>query len=136
MVLSSLAARGRLDVLGDRHRTEHGAALEGDSDLAAQVEHGGAAEPPDVMAEQPDGAGVRSLQPDEIAQQRALARAAAAHDHHDLALQDRQAHVEQDLPRAVVAVEMLHLDDQWARWHFGDRGVRRGGLEAHFSASR
>ena len=76
------------------------------------------------------------LQPDEMAQQRALARAAAAHDHHDLALPDREAHVEQDLSRAVMGVEMLHLDGRRGRRHFGDGGVRRGGLEAHVSASR
>ena len=63
-----------------------------------------------------------TLEAEQVAQQRALARAAAAHDHHDLAAAHLEAHAVQDLSRAVVGHELAHLD------HGVVGGVAREGL--------
>ena len=59
--------------------------LEGNAHVLAQIEHLVGIHLRDV-AEQPDRAGGRLVQPEQVAQQGALAGAGAAHDHHDLAL--------------------------------------------------
>jgi hypothetical protein len=133
MVLSSslrVLAQRQFDVLADGHRVEQRPALEGDAHVLPEVEHLVGAHLRDVLAEQLDAARGRLVQAEQVAQERALARTAAAHDDHDLALRGGEVDLVEDLPRAVVGDEIADLDGVGTHLRTGDKMKRSGPDEA------
>src|SRR6185369_15282983 len=122
----SVGLEHEADVLRERERAPERAALVEDAEAARQsapLLGRGARE---VLLLVEDLALRRLEQPDQVAQQRALAAAAAAHDHEDLAARDREVEVVHDHARTVRHREVAH-DHVRA----GGRGSRRGAGHPH-----
>ena len=113
------------DVLRDGERAEERARLVDDPHLAVELLHLAHVRRRDVHAEDADAARLRLLQADQVLEQRRLAAARAAEDHHDLAAADGHADVVEDDLVAVAGGQVLDLDhDLLRRLRVG--GARRG----------
>jgi hypothetical protein len=116
---AALAALGRahaahlqreLDVLGHRHVAEQRVVLEHEADAALARRHVG-----DVAAAEQDAAVLDVGQAGEGAQQRALAAAAGAEQHEELARGDVERDVVDDGPALVALRDLFELDRHAAR---------------------
>ena len=107
---AGIEREGQGDVFGQRHRTPEGAALKEDAEAAVDRRAPGLRGLPVVFAVVEDVAARRLFQPDHGAQQSALAAAAGAHDHEDLAPLNIEANAVLNDVAAECHVEIAHHD--------------------------
>ena len=116
VVAQALALREH-QVLADAHRAPQRAGLEHHAQAAAQAPAHPLVGIVQVRALEQDAPGRRRLQPDHVAQQRALAAAAAAHDRQDLAAAHREVQTLLDDALAVRHRQALDPHDVGIRRH-------------------
>src|SRR5262249_9994967 len=105
------------NVFEDRQRTEEGAALVHDAELAQEPQPGFALGPHQVLAVDPDFPGERLVESDHDLEDGALARPRASENDEDLAASDLEVEILLDHPVAVADRDSAHLDRDRRRAH-------------------
>jgi hypothetical protein len=122
VVEPGVLAQRQANVFAHIERAEQAAVLEHHTEARTQALGFGFVQPQQVDAEDADRARVGAVQQDHLAQQRGLARAAAAHQGEDLAALDLELDVLVHHVLAEARGEVADLDDRVGGGHVRGRG--------------